>query len=75
MPCIRIASHTILCVGYGPFRLPLADGRRVFVEFDSHYKFPFVTRDRWQNREIEDWYKDRHICNAIDWAAGRGYRA
>lgn len=71
MPCIRIANG-VICLP-GVFRLPLADGRRVFLE--THYLGPAFFRDRAGLREIEDWYDDPLIYQACGWFYGRGQRA
>ncbi|GAP37333.1 hypothetical protein ABXN37_19610 [Piscinibacter sakaiensis] len=56
------------------WRLPLADGRRVFMEFHA-YLGPSLFRDRACRREIETWYEDPGICAAVQWFVDRGRRA
>ena len=53
------------------WRLPLPDGRRVFMEFHS-YLGPSLFRDRACMREIELWYEDPAIVAAVDWFVRRG---
>ena len=53
------------------WRLPLASGDRVFMEFHN-YLGPFFFRDRACRREIETWYEVPEICAALDWFVGRG---
>lgn len=71
MPCIRMPGR-IICMPR-TFRLPLADGRHVYLE--AHYLGPAFFRDRAGQREIEDWYDDPLIVQACDWFYGRGERA
>ena len=52
------------------WRLPLADGRRVFMEFHS-YLGPSLFRDRACRREIETWYTDPELVAAVDWFVQR----
>jgi hypothetical protein len=59
------------CLGCNAWRLPLADGRRVFIEFHS-YLGPSFFLDRARQREIQTWYDDPVICSALDWFVGRG---
>lgn len=53
------------------WRLPLASGGRVFVEFHS-FTGPYFFRDRACAREIEDWFEDQEIVDALDWFINRG---
>ena len=53
------------------WRLPLASGGRVFMEFHG-YLGPSFFRDRACQREIETWYEEPEICAALDWFVGRG---
>jgi len=72
MTCIRTLGG-IVCIS--PFfRLPLADGRHVFMDWHS-YCGPTFYRDRNSLRVIEDWYEDPLICAALDWFVKRGERA
>lgn len=72
MTCIRI-EHGFVC--RSPFyRLPLADGTRVFMSWHN-YLGPMFFRDRDEQREIEDWYENPLICDALDWFCERGNRA
>lgn len=78
MPCFHgtTASGAIihLC-GFSPcYRLPLADGRRVFMEWHSYFG-PAFYHDRARNRIIDNWWEDERICQALDWFQGRGERA
>ena len=56
------------------WRLPLASGGRVFMEF-HHFTGPYFFRDRACTREIEDWYEAPEICAALEWWVARGKRA
>ena len=56
------------------WRLPLASGGRVFMEFHS-FTGPYFFRDHACEREIEDWYEDAEIVAALDWFCARGKRA
>lgn len=61
--------------GFSPcYRLPLLDGRRVYMEWHS-YLGPSFFYDRDRNRMIDDWWKDCLICRALEWFQGRGERA
>lgn len=53
------------------WRLPLADGRRVFLEFHS-FTGPYLYRDAACTREIEDWFEDPQLVAAVDWFVKRG---
>lgn len=52
-------------------RLPLASGGRVFMEFHS-FTGPYFFRDHACTREIEDWFEDQEIVDALDWFINRG---
>lgn len=72
MTCIRILGG-IVCLS--PFyRLPLADGRRIFMDWHN-YCGPIFYRDRDARREVAEWWNDPLICEALDWFTGRGNRA
>lgn len=65
----------ISCVtGFNVFRLPLAGGGRVFMEWHRYFG-PSFFRDRECRREIENWYEDAEICDALEWFQSRGNRA
>lgn len=53
------------------WRLPLASGGRVFMEFHS-FTGPYFFRDRACQREIENWYDVPEIVAALDWFIKRG---
>lgn len=72
MTCIRI-EHGFIC-GSPFFRLPLADGTRVFMSWHN-YLGPIFFRDRYERREIENWYENPRIIEALDWFCNRGHRA
>lgn len=72
MTCIRMHS-AIVCVS-PCFRLPLADGGRVYMDWHS-YCGPTFYRDRALMRDIELWWDDPLICAALDWFLLRGHRA
>ncbi|KGF65595.1 hypothetical protein [Pseudomonas lutea] len=72
MACMRI-EHGFVC-GSPFFRLPLADGTRVYMSWHS-YLGPLFFRDKHERREIEDWYESPLICDALDWFCKRGNRA
>lgn len=62
----------ISCVtGHRVFRLPLAGGGRVFMEWHRYFG-PSFWRDRACTREIEQWYEVPEICSALDWFVARG---
>lgn len=56
------------------FRLPLADGGRLFMEWHN-YHGPTFFRDRQCVREIQDWWDNPLICDALDWFCKRGNKA
>lgn len=56
------------------WRLPLAGGGRVFMEWHNYFG-PTFWRDRACTREIATWYEDPEICAALEWFQGRGNRA
>lgn len=62
----------VACVtGNRVWRLPLASGGRVYMEFHRYFG-PSFFRDRACVREIEDWYTCAEICTALDWFIARG---
>lgn len=63
--CIRCVS------GRPVFRLPLASGGRVYMEWHSYFG-PSFFRDQACQREIETWYLDPEICAALEWFQQRG---
>ena len=77
MGCIYFeSSHArgFIC-GFNPvYRLPLADGRRVFMEW-HRYCGPTLYHDRNMRREIDDWWEDQQICDAVEWFQNRGNKA
>lgn len=56
------------------YRLRLEDGRCVFMDW-HHYCGPTFYHDRAERREIENWWDDPQICDALDWFVGRGEKA
>lgn len=68
-PNLIICNHTA-----GTYRLPLADGTRIYMDW-SIYVGPIFFRDRMCQREIEDWYENPLICDALDWFQKRGNKA
>lgn len=74
MPC-KIYQNMIVCnPTAGTYRLPLADGTMVYM--DWHYWLgPIFYKDKNCLREIEDWYNNVLICDALDWFQKRGYKA
>ncbi|MET4696687.1 hypothetical protein [Endozoicomonas lisbonensis] len=78
MGCVYVESsrvRAIVCGVNNPFyRLPLADGRRVFMEWHS-YLGPTFYHDRHRRREIDDWWEDELINEALEWFQNRGNRA
>lgn len=72
MTCVRI-EHGFVC-GSPFYRLPLADGTRVFMSWHN-YLGPIFFRDRAERREIENWYENPRIIEALDWFCTRGHRA
>ena len=72
MTCI-IIEHGFIC-GSPFYRLPLADGNRVFMSWHN-YLGPMFFRDRNERREIVNWYENPRIIEALDWFCHRGHRA
>jgi len=69
MTCVRIPNG-IVC--FSPeYRLRLNDGGYVFMYWHS-YCGPIFYKDRLMLREIEEWYENKLICDALDWFIGRG---
>ncbi len=77
MACLHFqcgASIMHVC-GINPvYRLALGDGRRVFMEWHS-YLGPTLFYDRQLHREIENWFEDSQICEAVRWFQDRGEKA
>lgn len=63
--CIACAT------GHRVFRLPLASGGRVFMEWHSYFG-PTFYRDRACRREIDGWWEQPEICDALEWFQDRG---
>ena len=78
MPCYPLTQGKritgFICCFDDFFRLPLADGRHVFMDW-HHYLGPTFYRDRAMRRPWEDWWDNPLICAALDWFQGRGNRA
>lgn len=77
MTCIKLydtRGNSILCVSDRFFRLPLADGTRVFMEFHK-YLGPLFYKDKNQTRIIENWDEFPLICDALEWFCKRGHMA
>lgn len=72
MTCHHI-GNAIVCT-QPAYRLPLADGRRIWMEW-HHYCGPTFYRDRGLMRMIAEWDLDPLICKALDWFMSRGQRA
>lgn len=72
MTCTHI-GNAIICHNLF-YRLPLADGRRVFIEWHS-YLGPTFFWDKMARREIENWWDQPLINDALQWFIDRGGRA
>lgn len=72
MPCIRIGD-AIVCVSPS-FRLPLEDGRRVYMDWHS-YCGPTFFKDKNLGKVLDYWWEDDLICKALDWFIKRGHVA
>ncbi len=59
---------------YRMYRLRLEDGRHIFMEWRGVCG-PIVFKDKRGRREIEEWYKDEKICDALYWFQDRGEKA
>lgn len=73
---VRLNSGPIvgyLCVA-DVYRLRLTDGGYVYMEW-HHYHGPEFYHDRALMREIEKWWRNKVICQALDWFEGRGNKA
>ena len=73
MACYNYGK-SIVCMSFGLFRLRLLDGRYVFMDWHN-YLGPLFYKDRGATREIELWYEDDMICEALDWFVRRGRKA
>ena len=56
-------------------RLRTGDGRYIFVMVHPYWRCPTVFKDRLMTREIEDWFDDDAIGDAVEWFIRRGCRA
>lgn len=72
MTCVRIPGGIVCLSPF--FRLRLADGSCVFMEWHN-YCGPTFFRDRAARRMIDDWWDNPAICSALDWFLQRGKRA
>lgn len=68
-PKMIVCNHTA-----GTYRLPLSNGLRVYMDWHM-YLGPIFFRDKMCTREIEEWYNDESICEALDWFQKRGNKA
>lgn len=59
---------------YRTYRLRLNDGRYIYMAW-HRYCGPAIFRDKFEKREIEDWYEDKQICDAVEWFVNRGKKA
>lgn len=59
------------CVAGGVTRLRLASGMYVFMEWHRYFG-PSFFRDHRCVREIETWYENPEICDALEWFQARG---
>lgn len=55
-------------------RLRTPDGRYVFVTVHPYWQCPTVYQDRDMIREVEDWFDDDGIGDAVEWYIRRGCR-
>lgn len=67
-------TRAIICSNTGIYRLPLSDGTRVYMDWHD-YLGPIFFKDKSCLREIEDWYENQLICDALDWFQKRGNKA
>ena len=72
MTCTKF-SGAIVCVS-PTFRLRLADGRCVFMDWHN-YLGPTFFSDKACVRLIAEWYGDALISDALGWFCERGHRA
>lgn len=76
MTCIVIGhgkERTIVCVSPW-YRLPLADGTRIYMEW-HRYCGPTFFKNKNCTKEVVEWYENPLICEALDWFCKRGHRA
>lgn len=72
MTCIRFGNAIIT---FSPtYRLPLRDGTRIYMDW-HHYCGPTFFRDRHCTREVDKWWDDPRIIEALNWFIGRGEKA
>lgn len=69
MTCIRMGL-SMICMS-PDYRLRLSDGGYVFMSWHP-YCGPMFYKDKALNREIEDWYENTLICDALGWFIDRG---
>lgn len=69
MTCIRIPGGFACC--YPDYRLRLNDGGYVFMAWHN-YCGPTFYKDKLMTREINKWWDNKLICDALDWFTGRG---
>jgi len=68
--CVHFV-YGVLC--FSPrFRLRLSDGRHIFMDWHRHCG-PTFYFDRAMNREIEAWWDDLAITEALNWFQSRGW--
>lgn len=57
-----------------PYRLRLADGTCVFLDWHK-YLGPEFFHDKALERAIENWWENDLICDQLDWFIKRGEKA
>jgi len=68
------AGTSIICFSAGWFRLRLASGGYIYMDW-HRYLGPTFYSDRAGNRYIDEWWENPEICEALDWFQNRGNRA
>ena len=74
MGCTIYTNNIVCNHTAGTYRLPLADGTRVYMDWHT-YLVPIFFKDKGCTREIKDWYENPLICDALDWFQKRGNKA
>lgn len=72
MPCYHIGNAIISTTNQ--YRLRLGNGGYVWMDWHN-YLGPLFFRDRLLTRELEFWYEDPYICEALDWFLERKCKA
>lgn len=69
-------SCKVIHISYTPsYRLRLSDGSYVFMPYHRYLGPMGFYKDKLERREIDKWWDNPLICEALDWFCKRGEKA